>query len=64
MAAESEQPGEDPTPGIDTAPSQKEKPWLLQTHNQHTADYIRLMMQEGMDLPMGEDRAAPLITEV
>ena len=62
-AAESEQPGEDPTTGIVTAPSQKEKPQLLQTHNQHTADYIRLMIQEGMDLPMGEDRAAPLITE-
>ena len=61
---ESEQPGEDPTTGIDTAPSQKEKPQLLQTHDQHTANYVRLMMQEGMDLPMGEDRVAPLITEV
>ena len=61
---ESEQPGEDPTTGIDTTPSQKEKPQLLQTHDQHTADYVRLMMQEGMDLPMGEDRVAPLITEV
>ena len=55
-AVEPEQPGEDPTTGIDTAPSQKEKPQLLQTHDQHTADYIRLMMQERMKLPMGEDR--------
>ena len=61
---ELEQPGENPTTGIDTAPSQKKKPWLLKAHDQHTADYVRLMMQEGMELPMGEDRVAPLITEV
>ena len=57
---ESEQPVKDPTTGIDTAPSQKEKPWILQTHDQHTADYVRLMMQEGMN----QGRAVPLITEV
>ena len=61
---ESEQPVEDPTTGIETAPSNKEKPRILCTHDQHTADYIRIMMEEGMDLPMGEDRVAPLITEV
>ena len=62
--AESEQPCEDPTTGIETAPSHKEKPRTLQTHDQHTANYVGLMMEEGMDLPMGEDRVAPLITEV
>ena len=51
--AESEQPGENPTTGIETAPSHKEKPTILLTHDQHTANYIRLMMEEGMDLPMG-----------
>ena len=42
----------------------KRKPRILCTHDQHTADYVRIMMEEGMDLPMGEDRAALLITEV
>ena len=37
---------------------------MLCTHDQHAADYVTLMMEEGMDLPMGEDRAAPLITKV
>ena len=50
--------------GIETAPSDKEKPRILCTHDQHTADYVRLMMEEGMDLPMREERVAPLITEV
>ena len=49
---ESEQPVKDLTTGIETAPSDKEKPRILCTHDQHTADYIRLMIEEGMDLPM------------
>ena len=61
---ESEQPVEDPTTGIETALSNKEKLRILHTHDQHTADYVRIMMEEGMDLPVGEDRAAPLITKV
>ena len=61
---ESEQPVEDPTMGIETAPSNKERPRILCTRGQHTADYIRIMMEEGMDLPMGEDRVVPLITKV
>ena len=61
---EPKQPDEDPITGINTAPSQKEKPKLLCTHDQHTANYVRFMMQEGMELPMGEERVAPLIMEV
>ena len=61
---ESEQSVKDPTTGIKTAPSNKEKPRILCTYDQHTADYVRIMMEEGMDLPMGEDRAALLITKV
>ena len=64
MAVESEQPVKDLTTGIETAPSHKEKPRILCTHDQHTVDYVRLMMEEEMDLPMGEDRVAPMITEV
>ena len=65
MGVESEQPVEDPTIGIATAPSDKEKPknsYALMINIQ--ADYVRIMMEEGIDLPMGEDRAAPLITKV
>ena len=61
---ESEQTVENPTTGIETAPYNKEKPRILCTHDQHTADYIRIMMEEGMDLSMGEGRTALLITEV
>ena len=61
---ESEQPVKDPTTGIETAPSNKEKPRILCTHDQHTPDYVRIMMEEGMDLPMGENRVALLITKV
>ena len=60
-----EQSTSDPTEGIDTTPSPKEKPKVLCTHDQqHVTDYVRLMMEEGMNLPMEEDRAAPLITEI
>ena len=64
MVVESEQIVKDPTTGIETAPSNKEKPRILHTHDQHTADYVRIMMEEGMDLSMGEDRAPPWITEL
>ena len=39
-------------------------PQVLRTHQQHVADYTRLMMGGGMHLTMGEDKAAPLIKEV
>ena len=59
-----EQPPSGLTEGIETHPSVNEKPWVLHTHDQHAADYVRIMMEVGMKLPMGADRAAPLITEV
>ena len=64
VVVESEKPVEDLTTALETAPSDKEKPRIFCTYDQYTADYVRLMMEEGMDLPMGEDRAAPLITKV
>ena len=30
-------------------------PWVLQTQKQHTTDYVQLMMEAEMSLPMGED---------
>ena len=54
----------EPLEGIDTNLSSNARPQMLCTHDQHAIDYIRIMMEAGMDLPMGEDRAAPLITEI
>ena len=59
-----EQPTSDLMEGIETSSSANEKPQVLHTHDQHATDYVRIMMEAGMNLPTGEDRAAPLITEV
>ena len=37
---------------------------VIHMHHQHLADYIKLFMEEGEELTLGEDRAAPLITQV
>ena len=50
--------------GKDTSPSSSARPQVLCTHDQHATDYIRIMVEAVMNLPMGEDRAVPLITEV
>ena len=50
--------------GIETSLSATEKAWVLHTDDQHATDYVRLIMEAGMNLPMGEDRAVPLFTEV
>ena len=62
--AETDQPIGELLEGIDTSPSSTAKPQVLCTYDQHAMDYVRIMMEAGMNLPMGEDRAAPLITEV
>ena len=54
----------EPSTSTSTEPSGSSPPRVLQTHHQHSADYIRFMMEEGGDLTMGEDRVAPLIMEV
>ena len=54
----------EPSTRASTDPSESFPPHILRTHCQHTADYMRLMMESGMDLTLGEDRAAALITEV
>ena len=48
--------------GIDTSPSSTGRPRVLCTHDQHAADYVKIMMESGMNLPIGEDRSALLIT--
>ena len=54
----------EPSTSTSTDPSGSYRPQVLRTHCQHTADYMRLMMESGMDLTMGKDRAALLITKV
>ena len=54
----------EPSTSMSTEPCDISPPRVLWTHHQHVADYVRLMMEEGEDLTLGEDQAAPLITEV
>ena len=37
---------------------------IIHTHWQYTANYVCLMMELRLSLPMGEDQSVPLITEV
>ena len=41
--------------GISTDPSTSLPTGVICTHQQHTADYVHLMMESGLSLPMGED---------
>ena len=52
----------EPSTSTSTEPSGS-SPWVLRMHRQHATDYMKLMMESGINLTMGEDRAAPLITE-
>ena len=63
MVAETDQPTDEPSEGIDTSPSTS-RPWVLRMHEQHTAYYVHIMVESGMSLPMGEAQSVPLLTEV
>ena len=39
-------------------------PRVIFSHCQHLADYVKLFMEEGEELTLGEDWPAPLITDV
>ena len=54
----------EPSTGTSTDPSGSSPPQVLRTYHQHMTDYMRLMMESGMDLTLSEDRVALLITEV
>ena len=54
----------EPQEGISTDPSTLLPPWVLHTHQQHTTNYVWLMMEAEISLSMGEDQSVPLITEV
>ena len=55
----------EPSDSEDTEIGGESPPWIVQTHyTQHWADYVQISVEEGVLLTLGEDRAAPLVTEV
>ena len=62
--AETAQLEDEPSEGIDTSSSTSRLKQVLWTHQQHVADYVYLMVEAGISLPMGEDKLVPLIMEV
>ena len=52
--AGTDQPTDEPAEGINISPSTS-RPWVLWTHDQHVADYVCIMVELGMSLPMTED---------
>ena len=64
MVMEVAQPETESLEGISTSPSTSRPTQVLCTHLQHTADYVWLMVEAGISLPMGEDWTVPLVTEV
>ena len=64
-AATSTQVREEELPESEGNEVQSDSPLrVIHSHQQHLANYIRICMEEGEKLILGEDRAAPLITEV
>ena len=57
-------PEPEPAEGDSTVPSETSPPQVLKSHHQHLANYVKLFLEEGEDLNMGDDWAAPLVTEV
>ena len=60
----SQVPESEPVEGDSTEPNGISPPWVIKSHHQHLADYVKLFMEEGEELSMGEDWATPLVTEV
>ena len=58
------QPETEPQEGISTSPSILRPTQVLCTHQQNMVDYVHLMVEAGMNLPMWEDELVPLVTEV
>ena len=64
VVTEADQPENEPPEGINTSPSTSRPTQVLQMHQQHAADYVHLMVEVGISLPMGEDWYVPHIMEV
>ena len=55
---------EEPSESDGTEAQSGSTPRVVHSNSQHLADYIRIYLEEGEMLTLGEDRTAPLITEV
>ena len=53
MVTEADQPEDKPPEGIDTSPSTSRPTRVLWMHQQHAADYVGIIVEMGMSLPMG-----------
>ena len=54
----------EPSTSTSTESQRSAPPWTLKTPQQHGTAYTKIIMESGMKLTMGEDRAALRITEV
>ena len=54
----------EPSTNTSTESHGSSPPWILKTQQQHVVAYTKMMIEGGIELTMGDDRAAPLITEV
>ena len=50
--------------GKSTETHSSSPPRVTSSHHQHLVDFIKLFMEEGEELTLGEDQVVPLITEV
>ena len=57
--AGSQVPEPEPLEGDNKEPSIISPQWVIKSHHQHLADYVRLFMEEGQEMSMG----APLVTD-
>ena len=54
----------EPLEGESTEAQSNSPPRVTHSHHQHLGDYIKLFMEEGEELTLGEDQVTSLITEV
>ena len=54
----------EPLEGKSTEAHSSYPPMVICSHCQHLADYVKIFMEAGEELTLGEDQVAPLVTEV
>ena len=64
MVMEVVQPEMEPLEGISTSPSTSRPTQVLCINQQHMTDYVGLMMEAGISLPMGENQLVPFVTGI
>ena len=54
----------EPLEGNSTETHSSYPPSVIHSHYQHLVDYVKLFMEEGEELTLGENQMAPLVTEI